>query len=93
MPSLTRVDDETTASPVSLTVANASVVTMPAPLRPTITMNKPIPAEMPSLRFLGTLLTRVSLNLKIERMMKITPSKRIAVNATFHGSVMPCDAS
>ena len=71
------------------TKVEGSAETMPAPLRPTMEINRPIPAEIPYLRFAGTEFTRVSLNLKMERMTKIMPSMSIAVRATFHGSVMP----
>ena len=48
-------------------------------------------AGIPSFKFLGTLLTSVSRNLKSERIIKIIPSTRIAVRATCHGFVIPCD--
>ena len=52
-------------------------------------MNRPMPAEMPNFRLAGTEFTSVSRNLKRERMMKMMPSIRIAVRATFQGSVIP----
>ncbi len=45
------------------------------------------------MRFAGTEFTRVSLNLKMERIMKMMPSTRMAVRATFQGSVMPIPAT
>ena len=47
-----------------------------------IVINKPIPAVIPNLRLLGIWFTRLSLNLKSERSMKIIPSTKTAVKAT-----------
>ena len=45
-------------------------------------MKRPIPAVIPSFKFLGILLTSASLNLKRERIIKIIPSTNTAVKAT-----------
>ena len=63
--------------------------TTPAPFRPTMEMNRPIPAVMPNFRFAGMEFTRVSRNLKRDRTMKIRPSTRMAVRATFQLTPMP----
>ena len=93
MPKATKVEELTVAVPSSPTMANASVVITPAPLRPTMEMNSPMPAEMPYFRLAGTELTSVSRNLNRERTIKITPSIRMAVKATRQGSVMPISVS
>ena len=66
---------------------------MPAPFRPMIAMNNPIPTVIPYFKFAGTSFTSFSRKLTSDNTMKIIPSNKTAASAIFHGSFMPFSAS
>ena len=74
--------------PRSTSVASLPI-TIPAPLRPTIVMNRPIPAVIPNFRFFGTSFTSFSLKLQNESSTKMIPSHRTAASAIHQGSLTP----
>lgn len=78
--------------PTVISVAG-SLTTIPAPFKPTIAINNPIPAEMAYFRLAGILFTKVSLNLNSDKIINTIPSINIAVSAIYQGSVIPLCAS
>ena len=78
-------------APRSTSVAELATV-IPAPFRPMIVINRPIPAVIPYLRLSGISLTSFSLKFVRDRRMNAIPSINTAARAIVHGLLIPAFA-
>ena len=65
---------------------------IPAPFRPIMVINSPIPAVIPYLRLSGISLTSFSLKFVRDRRMNAIPSTNTAARAIVHGFLIPASA-